>query len=74
MYLTRFLAPILHSPLRISHNSWRSTLSYMELRNMQVETNFIRRNATSGLQQCIRSSKIYDAIVCPPGIQHVELS
>ena len=22
---------------------------------MQVETNFIRRNATSGLQQCIRS-------------------
>lgn len=34
---------------------------------MQVETNFIRRNATSGLQQCIRSSKIYDAIVCPPG-------
>jgi len=39
----------------------------MELRNMQVETNFIRRNATSGLQQCIRSSKIYDAIVCPPG-------
>ena len=34
---------------------------------MQVETNFIRRNETSGLQQCIRSSKIYDAIVCPPG-------
>lgn len=34
---------------------------------MQVETNFIRRNATSGLQQCTRSSKIYDAIVCPPG-------
>jgi len=49
------------------YTGWRSTLSYMELRNMQVETNFIRRNETSGLQQCIRSSKIYDAIVCPPG-------
>jgi hypothetical protein len=46
---------------------WRSTLSYMELRNMQEETDFINFDQTTGLNRCIRSAEIYDAIVCPPG-------
>eukprot|EP00594_Rhizosolenia_setigera_P005967 CAMPEP_0178950414 /NCGR_PEP_ID=MMETSP0789-20121207/6639_1 /TAXON_ID=3005 /ORGANISM="Rhizosolenia setigera, Strain CCMP 1694" /LENGTH=1268 /DNA_ID=CAMNT_0020631137 /DNA_START=75 /DNA_END=3882 /DNA_ORIENTATION=- len=49
------------------YSGWRTTLSYVELRNMQEETSFISRDAESGTFQCIRSSKIYDAIVCPPG-------
>lgn len=46
---------------------WRSTLSYMELRNMQEETNFIRKNSETGINACIRSARIVDAVVCPPG-------
>jgi len=46
---------------------FRSTLSYMELRNMQEDTGFISLDDDSGLYKCIRSSGIYDAIVCPVG-------
>ncbi len=46
---------------------FESSLSYMELRNMQTDTGFIRRDDESGIYKCIRSSRIYDAIVCPPG-------
>jgi serine/threonine protein kinase/ABC-type phosphate/phosphonate transport system substrate-binding protein len=46
---------------------WRSTLSYMELRNMQEETNFIRKDEETGVSACIRSAQIVDAVVCPPG-------
>jgi serine/threonine protein kinase/ABC-type phosphate/phosphonate transport system substrate-binding protein len=49
------------------YTGWRSTLSYMELRNMQEETGFINKNPETGKMQCIRSANIYDAIVCPPG-------
>ena len=49
------------------YSGWRSTLSYMDLRNMQEETGFIVKNPENGTMQCIRSSNIYDAIVCPPG-------
>ena len=49
------------------YTGWRTTLSYMELRNMQEETGFIQKNETSGKMQCIRSSGIYNAITCPPG-------
>jgi len=56
---------------------WRSTLSYMELRNMQEETGFIQKNATTGGMACVRASRIYDAVVCPEGhfrksVQEVE--
>ena len=46
---------------------WRSTLSYMELRNMQEETGFIQKNSTTGGMACVRASRIYDAVVCPEG-------
>jgi hypothetical protein len=49
------------------YTGWRSTLTYMELRNMQEETGFIRKNALTGAMQCIRSKNIYDAVVCPVG-------
>eukprot|EP00586_Coscinodiscus_wailesii_P004455 CAMPEP_0172487068 /NCGR_PEP_ID=MMETSP1066-20121228/15930_1 /TAXON_ID=671091 /ORGANISM="Coscinodiscus wailesii, Strain CCMP2513" /LENGTH=1142 /DNA_ID=CAMNT_0013253441 /DNA_START=382 /DNA_END=3810 /DNA_ORIENTATION=+ len=49
------------------YTGWRSTLTYMELRNMQEETGFIRKNHTTGAMQCIRSKNIYDAVVCPIG-------
>ena len=48
------------------YTGWRSTLSYMELRNMQEETNFIRKQ-DDGSNACIRSAEIVDAVVCPPG-------
>lgn len=56
---------------------WRSTLSYMELRNMQEETGFIQKNSTTGGMACVRASRIYDAVVCPEGhfrksVQEVE--
>ena len=46
---------------------FRSTLSYMELRNMQEDTGFISLDEQSGMYKCIRSSGIYNAIVCPKG-------
>ena len=46
---------------------FRSTLSYMELRNMQEDTGFISRDKETGLYKCVRSTGIYDAIVCPEG-------
>jgi len=46
---------------------WRSTLSYMELRNMQEETGFISKDAETGINRCIRSKEIYDAVVCSEG-------
>lgn len=49
------------------YTGWRTTLSYMDLRNMQEETGFINRNTITGEMQCIRSSTIYDAITCPSG-------
>ncbi|MEM7325634.1 MAG: hypothetical protein AAF531_21285, partial [Actinomycetota bacterium] len=49
------------------YSSFRSTLSYMELRNMQEDTGFIGKNPVTGAMQCARSKTIYDAIVCPPG-------
>jgi len=49
------------------YTGWRTTLSYMELRNMQEETGFIQKNENTGKMQCIRSSGIYSAITCPPG-------
>lgn len=46
---------------------WRTTLSYSELRNMQEETGFIAFDPKDGTNRCVRSSQIFDAIVCPPG-------
>ena len=48
------------------YTGWRTTLSYIELRNMQEETNFIRKQ-DNGINACIRSVNIVDAVVCPPG-------
>ena len=48
------------------YTGFRSTLSYMELRNMQQETSFIRQE-DDGSFRCVRATRIYDAIVCPPG-------
>ena len=48
------------------YTAWRSTLSYMELRNMQEETGFISKDPETGITRCVRSKEIYDAIVCPP--------
>jgi len=49
------------------YTGWRTTISYMDLRNMQEETGFISKNPDTGAMQCIRSSNIYEDIVCPPG-------
>jgi len=49
------------------YTGWTTTDSYMELRNMQEETSFISKDPTTGVMQCIRSSKLYDAVVCPVG-------
>ena len=38
------------------YTGWRTTLSYMDLRNMQEETKFIRKDATDGSMRCIRST------------------
>jgi len=46
---------------------FRSSLSYMELRNMQSDIGFISRDDNTGNYKCIRPSRTYDAIVCPPG-------
>ncbi|CAE8617516.1 unnamed protein product, partial [Polarella glacialis] len=46
---------------------WRTTLSYMELRNMQEEVGFISQNSSTHRVQCIRSSNFYAHIVCPAG-------
>jgi len=66
--VTQSLALLAHDARkRGKYAGWRSTLSYMELRNMQEETGFISRNDMTGTMECVRSKKIYDAIVCPPG-------
>ena len=49
------------------YSGWRTTLSYMELRNMQEEISFIQKNRTTGKMQCRRSSDIYNVVSCPPG-------
>eukprot|EP00978_Attheya_sp_CCMP212_P032773 scaffold129474_cov61-Attheya_sp.AAC.2 len=49
------------------YTGWTTTESYMELRNMQEETSFISKDPTTGVMQCIRSSRLYDAVVCPVG-------
>lgn len=51
---------------RGKYAGWRSTLSYMELRNMQEETGFLVRN-DDGPPACVRASRLHDAVVCPPG-------
>jgi serine/threonine protein kinase len=54
------------------YTGWRSTLSYMELRNMQEEIRFINREEETGAPRCVRSVEIADAVVCPP--QHFKKS
>jgi len=49
------------------YSGWRSTLSYMELRNMQEETGFISKDEDTGINRCIRSKEIFDAVTCPVG-------
>ena len=50
------------------YTGWRTTLSYMDLRNMQEETKFIRKDATDGSMRCIRSTlsimRFYYTIFC----------
>jgi Protein tyrosine and serine/threonine kinase/ABC transporter, phosphonate, periplasmic substrate-binding protein len=49
------------------YSGWRTTLSYMELRNMQEETGFISLDPFLGLKRCVRTEEIFEAIVCPEG-------
>eukprot|EP00538_Stauroneis_constricta_P012898 CAMPEP_0119547718 /NCGR_PEP_ID=MMETSP1352-20130426/1769_1 /TAXON_ID=265584 /ORGANISM="Stauroneis constricta, Strain CCMP1120" /LENGTH=1268 /DNA_ID=CAMNT_0007592725 /DNA_START=239 /DNA_END=4045 /DNA_ORIENTATION=+ len=46
-------------------DSFRTALSYMQLRNMQEQTGFI--NVTGTTPKCARTTNVYDAIVCPEG-------
>ena len=46
---------------------FRTTLTYMSLRDMQEETGFIRKNLSTGKMQCIRSNNLFDAVACPRG-------
>ena len=46
---------------------FRMTLSYVELHHRQEETQFLSNNNDTDLRQCVRSSDVYDAIVCPDG-------
>jgi len=50
-----------------AYSGWRSTLSYFELRNMQEETGFITMEPDTGVNRCVRSAELYDAIICPEG-------
>lgn len=47
-------------------SGWRTTLSYMPVRNMQHEIDFLSDEAT-GRFQCARAKNVADAVVCPPG-------
>jgi len=49
------------------YSGWRSSLSYMDLRNMQEETGFIMKNPETSLNRCVRTKEIYDAVICPEG-------
>lgn len=45
---------------------WRTTLSYMPVRNMQHGIDFLTDDG-SGNFQCVRAADIVDAVVCPDG-------
>ena len=49
------------------YSEWVTSLSYMELRNMQESTGFIQLDQESNIWRCLRSSEIYDSISCPSG-------
>jgi guanylate cyclase len=70
---TGYLALQAYEAISSGHyKGWRSTLSYMELRNMQEEISFINREEETGAPRCVRSVDIADAVVCPP--QHFKKS
>ncbi|GAB5364379.1 hypothetical protein AAMO2058_000965100 [Amorphochlora amoebiformis] len=50
-----------------TYSTWQPPLSYMRLNEMQEDLNWIIKNETTGKRMCIRSSNLYDAIVCPDG-------
>ncbi|CAB9514945.1 Ephrin type-B receptor 3 (Fragment) [Seminavis robusta] len=45
---------------------WRPSLSYMTIRNLQREIDFLQRN-DEGNFQCVRAKTLADAVVCPQG-------
>lgn len=47
-------------------SSWQSSLSYLQLRSMQEAIGFISKD-DQGAWQCIRSTKVYESVTCPPG-------
>jgi serine/threonine protein kinase len=49
------------------YSDFRTTLSYSEARNMLQDTRFISKDEDTNSWRCIRSTKLYDAISCPPG-------
>jgi len=55
-----------------NYSGWTTTLSYLELRSMQMITGFIELDPSTNLWRCIRSTEIYDFIACPAG--HVKKS
>lgn len=46
---------------------WRSSESYMELRNMQEEVGFIKFDQETNSMRCNRDTELSDAVVCPEG-------
>lgn len=46
---------------------WRSSESYMELRNMQEQVGFIRFDEETNTMRCNRDTELSDAVVCPDG-------
>ena len=46
---------------------WRTSASYMGIRNMQEEVGFIRFDTVTNSARCTRGSELSDAVVCPAG-------
>lgn len=46
---------------------WRTTLSYMPVRNMQHSIDFLSDDDVPGQFRCARAGEVADAVVCPPG-------
>ena len=46
---------------------WRTTMSYMQMRNLNTDLAWIERNPSTGTHQCIRSDSLWASIRCPPG-------
>lgn len=49
------------------YSGWQTTLSYMDVHFMQEATGFITKDPDTLKWHCVRSTEIYDYVVCPEG-------